>query len=91
MFFFAACSKNKVPEDLLVKVYVESVVINETYVLQSDSVRIHKQKLFDKYKISENDFEREMGKLSYDKEAWERFFKKANDYLNDLKASKAIN
>ena len=68
------------PEDLLVKVYVENVIVNETYGLQSDSVKIHKEAIFRKYKITEKIFEDEMAKFSADKESWTRFFKKANDF-----------
>lgn len=73
------------------KVYVESVTINETYASNSDSLRIKKQMVFKKYGVTEKQFEAELKEYSQDKESWGRFFKKANDYLNDLKKSNTIN
>jgi hypothetical protein len=90
-FFFSACSKEKIPEEILVKVYVESVIINESYTFNSDSLRIKKQMVFKKYGVTEKQFETELKEYSQDKGSWERFFKKANDYLNDLKKNGTIN
>ena len=73
------------------KVYVENVIADETYAYNSDSLRVHKKAVFEKYNITESEFESELGKYSEDKTMWERFFKRANDYLNDLKKSNAIN
>lgn len=87
---FNGCSKEKIPEETLVKVYVENVIVEETYSLNADSLRIHKKAVFDRYKISENDFREELTRYSDDKTKWESFFKQANVYLNDLKKSNAI-
>ncbi len=76
---------------MLVKIYVESIIINETYGSQADSVKVHKQLVFTTYGIDEKSFKEEMAKISADKESWENFFKKANDYLDDLKKSNTIN
>ena len=86
-----ACSKEKVSEEVLVKVYVENVIADKTYAHNSDSLRIHKGAVFKKYELTEKEFEVELGKYSQDKDRWARFFKKANDYLEELKKSNAIN
>lgn len=88
--FCFACSSEKIPEEVLVKVYVENIIVDETYSANADSLRVHKQSVFSKYKITEKEFETELGKYSDDKVKWADFFKKANDYLNDLKKSSAI-
>lgn len=88
---YSGCSKEKVSEESLVKVYVENVIASQTFASNSDSLRVHKETVFKKYGITEKEFEVELGKYSQDKEIWARFFKSANDYLIELKKSKAIN
>ena len=89
--FCFACSKEKIPEEVLAKVYVENIIVNDTYSSNADSLRVHKQSVFNKYKITEKEFEAELEKYSDDKTKWADFFKRANDYLNNLKKSNAIN
>ena len=84
------CSNEKIPEETLVKVYVENVIVEETYSTNADSLLAHRQKVFSKYKITEEDFRNEIERYSDDKTKWESFFKKANEHLIDLKKSKAI-
>lgn len=91
ILFCFGCSKEKIPEETLIKVYVENVIVEETYAANTDSLRTHKQIVFSKYKITEKDFQHELERYADDKTKWESFFKKANDYLNDLKKSNAIN
>lgn len=86
-----ACSKEKVSEEVLVKVYVENVIADQTYVNNTDSLRIYKEAVFKKYELTEKEFEVELEKYSQDKDTWARFFKKANDYLEEIKKSNAIN
>jgi len=88
---YSGCSKEKIPEETLIKVYVENVIVEETYATNNDSLRTHRQIIFSKYKITEKDFQNELKRYADDKTKWESFFKKANDYLNDLKKSNAIN
>lgn len=91
LIFSFACSKEKIPEEVLAKVYVENLIANETFSSNADSLRVHKLSVFNKYKITEKEFDAELEKYSDDKAKWEEFFKKANDYLNDLKKRKVIN
>ena len=85
------CGAKKVSEEVLVKVYVENVIADETFLRNPDSLGIRKKEILGKYGIYEKDFEDELGKYSQDKERWADFFKKANSYLSDLKKSKTIN
>ncbi len=91
IIFCFGCSKEKIPEETLIKVYVENVIVEETYAANTDSLRAHQQIVFSKYKITEKDFQNELERYADNKTKWETFFKKANDYLNDLKKSNAIN
>jgi hypothetical protein len=83
-FLVFGCGREKIPQDTLVKVYVENTIVQEKYLLNQDSLRFHKQLVYDKYNVSEKDFISELGKYSDDKIMWENFFKKANAYLNEL-------
>ncbi len=86
-----ACGKEKVSEEVLVKVYVENVIADQTFTKNADSLQIYKEAVFKKYGLTEKEFETELGKYSQDKDIWARFFKKANDYLEELKKSNVIN
>jgi hypothetical protein len=88
---YSGCSKEKIPEETLIKVYVENVIVEETYAANADSLIAHRKIVFSKYKITEKDFQNELERYADNKTKWETFFKKANDYLNDLKKSNAIN
>lgn len=85
------CGGGKASEEVLVKVYVENVIADQTFTKNPDSLRIKKEAVFKKYGITEQEFESELRKYSQDKERWASFFKKANTYLDDLKKSNAIN
>ena len=76
---------------MLVKIYVENVIADQTYPGNSDSLTIRKNSIFKKYGVTQKDFESELGKYSQDKDQWASFFKKSNKYLDELKKSKAIN
>jgi len=88
---YSGCSNEKIPEETLIKVYVENVIVEETYSANTDSLIAHRNIIFSKYKITEKDFQDELNKYAGDKTKWDSFFKKSNDYLNDLKKSNAIN
>lgn len=88
---YSGCSKEKIPEETLIKVYVENVIVEETFSTNADSLLAHRNIVFSKYKITEKDFQDELNRYADNKTKWESFFKKANDYLNDLKKSNAIN
>ncbi len=90
ILIYSGCSRENIPEETLIKVYVENVIVEEIYAANADSLKTHKQYVFAKFKITEKDFQNELKRYADDETKWERFFKKANDYLNDLKKSNAI-
>ncbi|MEJ5350470.1 MAG: hypothetical protein WHS65_02645 [Melioribacteraceae bacterium] len=47
--------------------------------------------MFDKYKVSPKDFEEYLKGLKANQKQWESFFKKADEFLKDLKNTNAIN
>lgn len=95
-FFFLAlisfgCGKEKLSEEVLVKVYVENIIADQTYASNADSLRIQKELVFKKYGLTEKEFKNELEKYYQDKNRWTSFFKKSYDYLDELKKSGAIN
>lgn len=84
------CNKNRLNEDTAVKVYVEKIVIEEKYATQPDSIKFYKGKIFSKYNTSEEALKMFMNDLGYKSEFWNSFFKKADDYLIQLKKDRVI-
>ncbi len=89
-FVLLACSQNKIDEDTLARIYVEKIVVEETFGSKPNQLTIKLNELFKKYKTTKGEFEKELKLIGTDKESWERFFKKANIILNNLKNSGAI-
>lgn len=90
MFSVIYCSDNKLDQDKAVKIYVESIIIEEKYSFNIDSVNFYKGKIYSKYGVTSDDFEYYLVGLKDDSEKWADFFKKAEDYLTELKKSEAI-
>lgn len=84
------CAKEKIPEETLVKVYVENVIAGQTFINSKDSLNIQKAQIFKKYGINENEFKSEIAKYYEQKDKWTVFFKKSNEYLDELRKSGAI-
>jgi len=85
------CGKSNISEDALVKVYVENLIVLETYSFSADSLNSHQNRLFSKYNISKKEFEKQLKNYSEDSKEWQDFFKQANDYLVELKKKNIIN
>ncbi len=85
------CTKKIIDEEVAVRIYVENIILEEKYSYNTDSLRIYRKQLFEKYKISQNDFEEYLRGLKANQKSWESFFKKADEFLNDLKNTNAIN
>lgn len=88
--FFSSCSGKRSSIDFLAKIYVESLIIDETYLNDKNLADKKKKELFSKYKISMKDYKNKLLELSNNKEEWEDFFKRINELLIDLKKSGAI-
>ncbi|NMB83655.1 MAG: hypothetical protein GYA14_17745 [Ignavibacteria bacterium] len=90
LFFSLSCNKNKLSEDVAVKVYVEKIVVEEKYATQPDSIVFYKSKIFSKYNTSEEALKLFMYDLGFKSEFWNNFFKKADEYLIQLKKDRVI-
>ena len=89
--FIAGCGKPRISEEVLVKVYIENLIVLETYSFNADSLKMHQLKVFNKYNISKKEFEQQLKNYSEDSKDWQDFFKHANDYLVELKKKGTIN
>lgn len=73
------------------KLYVENLIVEETYFKNSDSLKIKKNQLFKKYGLSQKEFEGQLINIGNDKIKWESFFNKSRSLLEDLRKSGAVN
>ena len=91
IFLFLGCNSKKIDDDTLVKVFVEKLIIDETYFRDKKILTAKKEELFNKYKIAEKDFEFDLKAKLYNKDEYNDFFRMSNKLLYDLKNSGAIN
>lgn len=90
LFISFSCNKNKLNEDTAVTVYVEKTIVEEKYADQPDSLKFYKEKIFNANNTSENGLKEFMNDLGYKSDSWNRFFKKADEYLTKLKKDRII-
>lgn len=89
-FVFSFCSQHKYSRDFLAKVYVENLVAEGKYDFNPDSLRFHQQKVFEKYKITQDQFKDALKSYQNDPKEWDEFFKRAKVMLDSLKAASVI-
>lgn len=85
------CVKKNIEDDKAVRIYVENIIVEEKYSYNPDSLRIHQQFIFNKYKTTKQQFETYLKNLEADQIKWQSFFKKADEYLTELRKSELIN
>lgn len=90
LFFIGCNSKLKLDEDTAVKVYVEKIIVEEKYINQPDSINYHTNKIFDKYHTSQEELMTFLKNLEFKSEKWNLFFRKADEYLIQLKSNRVI-
>lgn len=87
---FSYCSQKKYSRDMLVKVYVENLVAEGKYDFNPDSLRKHRQNVFDKYRITPDEFKLALKDYQNDPKEWDVFFKRAKVMLDSLRAASVI-
>ena len=81
-----SCGQNdNVDLENLAKTYTEILVVEDFYS-NSDSLEIKRQEIFDKYSISEVDYDSKFAQFEYDREKWEEFFRLAKEHIDSLKS-----
>jgi Domain of unknown function (DUF4296) len=85
------CGGKKIGTETLVRTYVDNLIAQETYSYNPDSLNTHRKKIFEKYSISQTDFENSLKNYREDQDKWTLFFKRSNDILDSLKRTGKIN
>ncbi|KAF0152819.1 MAG: hypothetical protein FD143_747 [Ignavibacteria bacterium] len=78
-------------EDILVRIYVENLIIEETHRSNLEILKQEKLNLFKRFNSTKEKFETELTKIGLDKYKWESFFNKSRELLEDLRKSGAVN
>lgn len=87
LFFITNCKENNLIEkETLAKAYVDILVVEE-YYQNIDSLKIEKEKVFQKYSMDKESYDLEIRSFSSNQKSWDEFFKLANTYLDTLKAN----
>lgn len=84
------CSDNNMNDDTAVKIYVESLIVEENYSTQPDSISYYQGEVFDKYKTTKEKYKTFIERLEFDQLRWTSFFNKADQYLIELRSNRAI-
>ena len=71
--------------ETLALVYVDLLVVDDLY-LDTDSLEIKRTEVFNKYSVSQAEYDSTFKMFSSDKEKWDLFFDLANTYLDTLKS-----
>lgn len=91
VFLFVGCNSKKIDEETLVKVFVEKLIIDESYFKDENLLNQRRQELFVKYRLTEKEFEIALKEVLSDIKKNKDFFIKSNQLLYDLKSSGNIN
>ncbi len=69
------------------RVYIDNMAVDEKYAGKSDSIKFYREKVFAKYKMSEEEYKKLLNEFSTDKSKWDVFFAESEKYLDSLKSS----
>lgn len=84
-FIFIACEKSVAPvdEEIFVKVYAEMIFMQDTTFLSQKVIR---EKVLNKFKISANNYEKNIEYYNEDPKKWQNIFDKVTSYIDSIKA-----
>jgi hypothetical protein len=86
-----ACNKeSKNENEILAEIYVNLLIIQESYTGQIDSVNYYKAELFNEYNLTEENYQKGILALELDKDAWNKFFDYSLVYLDSLRKEKTV-
>ena len=81
------CSKDDIiPEDDFVKIYVEMLVTQDTLSDKSITPDSLRSIVLSRHNIQDSEYRHTIEYYNSSPDRWEKFFKKATDYVNELKA-----
>ena len=85
---YYGCDKApKVERSKLVKVYVEKTIAQSQYSNSRESLDSAKQAIFNKYNLTEEEYNTAIEGIEPKAEYWDGFFKEAKAYLDSLKTA----
>jgi hypothetical protein len=85
------CGGKKIGPETLVRTYVETLIAQEAYSYNLDSLNTRRKRIFEKNNLSEKDFENALKEYQGDQNKWSLFFKRSNEMLDSLKRNGKIN
>lgn len=91
LIVLAGCRSSKDESlDTAAKVYVDNIIIDEKHVYNEDTIKILRAKVFEKYKLTPENYKKVFDGILTDKEKWDYFFTAAGKYLDTLKAKNLL-
>ena len=86
MLFLTFCSEQThVPEEKLILVYTDLMFAQDTASVNSKNVDSLKTEVFNRYEITEEDYQKTLEFYNESPERWEKFFEKVIEYIESLK------
>lgn len=87
LLLFVSCSEKKLfPEETLVKIYADLLIIHDTtQVAGKASLDSIKTEVLKRYDMTIPEYEKIISEYNSNPEQWEKFFDKAIAYVNELK------
>ena len=86
LLFFSCEEKPEVDVETTSKIYVDLLIVEETYRGLPDSLIKNKEDIFEKYSITEEDYNNTYLQMKNDQEIWNAFFDSSLTYLDTLRA-----
>lgn len=86
LFLLTICSeKTPIPEEKLILIYIDLMFAQDTLLITTDNVDSLKSEVFQRHKITEDDYKTTLEHYNKSPERWEIFFDKVIDYVESLK------
>jgi hypothetical protein len=85
ILFFSCEEKPEVDVETTSKIYVDLLIVEETYRGLPDSLIINKVNVFEKYNSTEEEYNKTYLQMKNDKEIWNDFFESSLAYLDTLR------
>jgi len=87
VLYYGCNEEPKVERDRLVKVYVEKTIAQSQYAHFPELLDSAKQAIFQKYNLTEKEYDTAIKSIDPETKYWDGFFKEARAYLDSLKVS----
>lgn len=92
ILFLAGCkSKNDIQLETAAKIYVENIILEDKYSNKPDTVILLRDKVYEKYKLSKEEYKKIFDGFAVDKDKWSEFFTLSEKYLDSLRNKNTLN